>query len=71
MLTLVMMLCMVGDPDRCRTYKLTIAEENVGLMACMMASPKIIAQWAIEHPGVHENFYVRRWKCEFNSGKDI
>jgi hypothetical protein len=71
MLSLVMTLCMIGDPRRCRDYPLTIADEGISPLTCMMASQQIISQWASEHPGMTENWFIKRWKCEFQNGKDI
>jgi hypothetical protein len=71
MLSLVMTLCLVGDPHRCRDYNLTIADEDVSMLSCMMISQQVIAKWATEHPGVVENWVIKKWKCEFNTGKDI
>lgn len=71
MLTLALTACLLGEPDRCRTYQIQIAEEGMGLMACMMISQQVISKWATEKPGFVENFYVKKWSCSYETGKDI
>jgi hypothetical protein len=48
-----------------------MTDETVGLLSCMMTSQQVIAKWAMEHPGAAENFYIKRWRCEFETGKEI
>lgn len=70
MLTLALTACLIGNPAKCREHKINIYEEHVGIMSCMMLSNQIIAKWATEHPGFVENWYVRKWSCSFEHGKD-
>lgn len=71
MLTLALTACLLGEPDRCRNYHIDIAEEGVSVMTCMMASQQVIAKWATEKPGFLENFYIKKWSCSFETGKNI
>lgn len=71
MLTLALTACLLGEPDRCRKYEIQIVEEGVTLMSCMMISQQVISKWASEKPGFVENFYVKRWSCSYESGKNI
>lgn len=71
MITLVMMACMLGNPGKCHEAHITLHEEGMGLYTCMMASQRIISQWANEKPGFNENFFIKRWRCTFENGKDI
>jgi hypothetical protein len=70
MLTLALTACLLGDPTRCRDHKITIHDENVGMLTCMMVSHQIIAKWATEHPGFVENWYVKKWACSFETERE-
>lgn len=65
-----MMACLIGEPNRCREMHITLADD-LSPMTCMLVSQKIISNWANEKPGFNENFFIKKWRCEFVTGKDI
>ena len=57
MLELVISVCLVADPIRCKDVSLTNTEGTP--MACMMAAPIEIARWSEYHP----RWVAKRWTC--------
>lgn len=68
MMQLLMTVCLIASPDRCREERVTIAEQTVTPMQCMSVSMPMIARWS----GEHRNWRVVRWKCrEDRGGEDV
>jgi len=59
MLELVISVCLVNDPSRCKEVRLNFAEENVTPQQCMMGSQLEIAKWIEFHP----DWQVSKWSC--------
>ena len=59
MIELVVTVCLMTDPSRCRDVSLVYAGEDVSPMQCLMQSPAEIAKWSEGHP----NWYAKRWSC--------
>jgi hypothetical protein len=63
---ILLTVCLIGDPNTCRDYKITLVP-GVTLNQCLMTAPPHIAKWSEEHPGWH----VERWRCGNASREDI
>ena len=59
MLELVLSVCQIADPARCKDVHLNFAEENVTAMQCMMSGQIEIAKWIEFHP----DWQVAKWSC--------
>lgn len=60
LIVLVLTVCLVADPQVCRTELLHF-ESRGSLTQCMFLAPPEIAKWTKEHPALT----VVRWKCEY------
>jgi hypothetical protein len=63
---ILLTVCLIGDPNTCRDYKITLVP-GITLNQCLMTAPPHIAKWSEEHPGWH----VERWRCGNASREDI
>ncbi len=59
MLELVLLTCLMDDPNRCREVSLTYMAEGLSPMQCIMMAPVEIAKWAEGHP----KWFAKRWSC--------
>jgi hypothetical protein len=59
MIELVVAVCMIDQPSRCKDVKLNF--ENAGMTAsqCVMTGQIEMAKWIGEHP----NWVIRKWHC--------
>ncbi|HXV31247.1 MAG TPA: hypothetical protein VD840_13025 [Sinorhizobium sp.] len=60
LVTLVMTVCLVSAPDRCREESLQLDEPS-SLTQCMFQSVMYIARWSEQHPTLR----VKKWQCKF------
>ena len=59
MIELVILACLVDQPDRCKDVGLTFSGEGLTPLQCLMQAQPEIAKWVDEHPRWH----ARRWTC--------
>lgn len=59
MIELVMSICLIAEPSRCKDVRLSFAEENVTPHACLMNGQIEIAKWMEGHP----DWQVAKWSC--------
>ena len=52
MLELMVSVCLISDPARCKDVALTYSAENLTPMQCMMGAQPEIAKWIEAHPKV-------------------
>ena len=59
MIELVVSVCLLTDPTKCKDVSLTYSAEDMTPYQCMMMSPQEIAKWSEGHP----NWFAKRWSC--------
>ncbi len=59
MFELVLSVCFVADPARCKDVKLSYMEEKITPQQCMMTGQSEIAKWAEGNP----NWRIEKWTC--------
>lgn len=59
MIELVLSVCLVADPARCKDVRLSFAEQSVSPIGCMMNGQVEIAKWTETHP----DWQVAKWQC--------
>jgi hypothetical protein len=59
MIELVVAVCMVDQPTRCRDVTLNFEGESVTAQQCENNSQLAMAQWIGEHP----NWVIQKWSC--------
>jgi hypothetical protein len=59
MIEIVLAVCMIQEPARCKDVHLTYMAENVTPFQCMRYGQPEIAKWLESNP----NWAVTRWKC--------
>jgi hypothetical protein len=59
MIELVVSVCLIDNPTKCKDVSLVYMAESVTPMQCMMMSPPEIAKWTEGHP----NWFAKRWTC--------
>jgi hypothetical protein len=59
MIELVLSVCLIGNPDRCKDVRLNFAEQNVSARECMFNGQIEIAKWSETHP----DWQVAKWQC--------
>ena len=60
MLELLVSVCLMDNPERCKDVSLAYVEEQLTPMQCMMGAQSEIAKWIEGHP----NWQVKRWTCQ-------
>ncbi len=60
MLELVVSVCLVAEPDRCKDVSLVFDADSVTPMQCMMGGQVEAAKWIDEHP----KWQLKRWACQ-------
>jgi hypothetical protein len=61
---MVLVYCMVGQPDKC-TEQRPVFEEPLSGMACMMTAQHAAQQYVAEHP----EWQLASWRCEIDKPK--
>jgi hypothetical protein len=64
MIELVLTVCVVVHPDRCRDEHMLFEADN-SPRQCMMSAPPFIAKWGVQH----SEWFVQRWKCQLPKGE--
>jgi hypothetical protein len=59
MLELVVSVCLIQDPSRCKDVSLVYSAEMTTPMQCMMGAQPEIAKWMEGHP----KWALKRWAC--------
>jgi hypothetical protein len=59
MIELVMSVCMISEPTRCKDVRLNFAEQSVTPHECMFNGQIEIAKWSETHP----DWQVAKWGC--------
>ena len=59
MIELIVSVCLLAEPGRCKDVHLSFAEETLTPMKCLMGAQVEIAKWAEIHP----NWSIEKWKC--------
>jgi hypothetical protein len=59
MLELLIGVCLIDDPARCKSVSLVYAAEALTPMQCVMRAQPEMAKWVGEHPG----WKITRWTC--------
>ena len=59
MIELVVGVCMIDQPSRCRDVTLNFEGERVTAQQCAMNGQIEIAKWIGEHP----NWVIQKWRC--------
>jgi hypothetical protein len=60
MIELLISVCLLAEPGRCKDVALTFVGETLTPFQCMMGAQPEIAKWSQVHP----NWSVRRWTCQ-------
>ena len=59
MIELVVAVCMIDQPSRCKDVTLNFEGDTVKAEQCVMNGQIALAQWAGEHP----NWVIKKWHC--------
>jgi hypothetical protein len=59
MIELVLIACLIGEPERCERIIVPL-EPEVGLAQCLHTSQIRLVEWVQQHP----EWQVRRWTCQ-------
>jgi len=59
MIEIVLSVCMIDTPDRCKDVRLSYMAETVTPFECMMYGQSEIAKWTEGHP----NWKISKWSC--------
>ena len=59
MIELIVAVCMIDAPERCKDVTLTFEAENVTMRQCMANGQIALAGWIGEHP----NWTIQKWSC--------
>jgi hypothetical protein len=59
MIELLLVVCLIDDPAKCKDVGLTYVAESLTPMQCLMQAQPEIAKWIDVHP----RWQVRRWTC--------
>ena len=61
MIEIVLLVCMLADPGKCKDVRLTFAVESITVtpQQCMVNGQTEIAKWAEYNP----NWSVQKWRC--------
>lgn len=68
MITLIILACLIEDPNKCKTFKVNY-EENVTMKQCQTHSMYDLVKCIQDHP----NYKIVRFKCvdSTQEGQDI
>lgn len=59
MIELVMSICLIAEPTKCKDVRLSFAEQNLTPHSCVMNGQIEIAKWIDTHP----DWQVAKWGC--------
>lgn len=59
MIEIILSVCMIDSPDRCKDVRLTYMAERVTPFECMVYGQGEIAKWNEGNP----NWRVMKWSC--------
>jgi hypothetical protein len=59
MIELVVAVCMVDEPSRCKDVYLNFEAESVTAQQCMSFGQMEMAKWIGDHP----NWTIKKWHC--------
>lgn len=59
MIELIVSVCMIDDPSKCKDVRLNFMAEAVSVHECMLYGQVEIAKWTEGHP----NWAIKGWKC--------
>lgn len=59
MLELIVSVCLIETPSRCKDVALTYNMESLTMMQCVMGAQPEIAKWIEAHP----KWQLKRWAC--------
>lgn len=59
MMELVVIVCMLAEPEKCEQIYLVSDAPGTNLVGCMLDGQKQASEWAETHPG----WFVKRWSC--------
>ena len=59
MIELVVAVCMIDQPSRCKDVTLNFEGETVSTAQCMSTGQIEMAKWIGEHP----NWVIQNWHC--------
>lgn len=60
---LVLVLCLVGAPERCETIRPAEWPARMSLMECGVFGQHFASEWLRLHPSYAE-YRLRAWRCE-------
>jgi len=60
MLELLISVCLIDSPTRCKDVALSYAAESLTPFQCMMGAQPEIAKWSDSHP----QWAIKRWTCQ-------
>ncbi len=60
MIELVVAVCLIDAPSRCKDVKLNFEADSVSPQQCVMYGQFEMAKWIGEHP----NWVIQRWTCQ-------
>lgn len=60
MIEILVTVCLMTDPGRCKQVNLTYAAEAVTPHQCMMFGQAEIAKWSLGNP----KWRIDKWKCQ-------
>lgn len=60
MIELLVSVCLVAEPDKCKDVSMVFDADSVTPMQCMMGAAPEIAKWVDEHP----KWVAKRWTCQ-------
>lgn len=59
MIELIVSVCLIDEPNRCKDVRLNFLAESVTLHQCVMFGQVEIAKWSEGHP----KWQVAKWRC--------
>lgn len=59
MIELVVAVCMIDRPSRCKDVTLNFEGDSVTPQQCMMNGQMEMAKWAGDNP----NWVIKKWRC--------
>ncbi len=59
MIELVLSICLIAEPHKCKDVRLSFAEQSVSTHSCLMNGQIEIAKWMDGHP----TWQVAKWSC--------
>ena len=61
---LVISVCLIADPDNCRTYEQPVIELSANPSTAFVQAQALVAKWMDAHPG----FKLVRWRLKPGRG---